>query len=70
LEVLNIPIHQMLIWRNVLQMVVGPEGPDATALTWMRAVVSGKEDIFAFGAPLFCCRNLIAAVLGVSRHAA
>jgi hypothetical protein len=40
-----------MVWYGLLQMVVGPEGPDATALTWVRAVLSGKEDIFAFGAP-------------------
>jgi hypothetical protein len=51
----RLPIHQMFLWCDVLQMVVGPEGPDATALTWMRAVLSGKEEIFAFGAPVRCC---------------
>lgn len=29
--------------------MVGPEGPDETALTWSRAVLSGQEAVFAFG---------------------
>lgn len=35
--------------HSSMDMVVGPEGPDETALTWARAVLSGKEAIFAFG---------------------
>ena len=53
------------MWPAVQQMVVGPEGPDATALTWGRAVLSGKEDIFAFGAPRHCIASCC-----INRHAA
>ena len=31
--------------------MVGREGPDETALAWMRAVLSGDEALFAYGMP-------------------
>lgn len=33
-----------------LDMIVSPEGPDETALIWMRAVMTGNEALFAHGA--------------------
>ena len=32
-----------------MEMVVGPEGPNETARTWLRAVLSGDEALFAHG---------------------
>ncbi len=32
-----------------MEMLVGPEGPDDTALTWARVVLSGNEALFARG---------------------